>query len=121
VRALAAGGERNTDDRPFVEYRAPRDMIEVGRDFGSRHPGIASRLSLPVVPPDGSPIASWPREAVLLWRARQRLASADPGAALAVATELGASGVSPDSLESVLRRVLTAVAGERAGDEKSLK
>jgi spermidine synthase len=121
VRALASGGERNTDDRPFVEYRAPRDMIEVGRDFGSRHPGIASRLGLPVVPPEGNPLATWPREPVLLWRARQRLASADPQAALLVATELGAAGVSPDSLESVLRRALATGGGAAGRDEKALK
>jgi len=27
VRALAAGGERNTDDRTLLEYRAPRSMV----------------------------------------------------------------------------------------------
>jgi hypothetical protein len=97
-------------------------MIEVGRGFGSRHPGISSQLSLPVVPPEGSPLASWPRESVLLWRARQRLAAADPRAALQVATELGAAGVSPDSLESVLRRAMTAGAATSAsGEGKALK
>jgi spermidine synthase len=33
-----AHAERNTDDRPFVEYRAPRDMVEVGRGLASHHP-----------------------------------------------------------------------------------
>ena len=115
VHALAAGGERNTDDRPYVEYRAPRDMIEIGRGHASRHPGITSRLGLPIVPPAGNPLATWPRESVLLWRARQRLTSADPQAALAVVTELGAAGVSPDSLESALRRSLAGGGGTRPG------
>jgi spermidine synthase len=117
VHALAAGGERNTDDRPYVEYRAPRDMIEIGRGHGSRHPGITSRLGLPVVPAAGNPIEAWPRESVLLWRARQRLTSADPQAALAVIAELGAAGVSPDSLEGALRRALAGGAGTRPGAE----
>lgn len=28
LRALAAGAPANTDDRPYVEYRAPRDLVE---------------------------------------------------------------------------------------------
>jgi spermidine synthase len=122
VQALAAGGERNTDDRPYVEYRAPRDMIEIGRGHASRHPGITSRLGLPIVPPAGNPLATWPRESVLLWRARQRLTSADPQAALAVVTELGAAGVSPDSLESALRRALAGgAAGTGPGEPPALR
>ena len=93
LRAMAAGGTLNTDDRPFVEYRAPRDMIEVGRTYGSHHPGITRLLTLPVVPPVAGPLAGWPREVVLEWRARQRLSSPDRENAAAALTELRDAGL----------------------------
>ena len=92
LRAMAAGGMLNTDDRPFVEYRAPRDMIEVGRTYGSHHPGITRLLTLPVVPPPGGPLDGWPREQVLEWRARQRLLSADRESAASALAELRDAG-----------------------------
>ena len=92
LQEMAAGGTLNTDDRPFVEYRAPRDMIEVGRTYGSHHPGITRQLALPVDPPPGNPIAGWPREAVLGWRARQRLASGGQAGAALVLAELRDAG-----------------------------
>ena len=95
LRELAAGGELNTDERPFVEYQAPRDMIEVGRAYGSHHPGVTNRFALTVVPPLGGPLAGWPREAVLEWRARRLLASADAHEAQAVMTELRLAGALP--------------------------
>lgn len=92
LRALVRGAERNTDDRPIVEYRAPRDLIEVGRGLGSQHPLVLGELSRVVVPPAGGPLAGWPRELQLEWRARERLAGADDAAALAVYEELRAAG-----------------------------
>ena len=95
LRAMAAGAEPNSDERPFVEYQAPRDMIEVGRLYSSRHPAITSLFTLPVVPQAGSPLSSWPIDVVAEMRARQRLATADPTAAAAVFAELRAAGLSP--------------------------
>ena len=92
LRRMAGGAELNTDDRPFVEYRAPRDMIEVGRTYGSHHPGIVSMMTLPVVPPEGHPMADWPSDAVLEWRARRRLAAADREGAEAALVELREAG-----------------------------
>src|SRR6185503_5408893 len=74
------------------EYRAPRDMIEVGRTYGSHHPGITRQLTLPVEPPPGSPLSGWPRETMLAWRARQRLASANREDAGIVLAELRDAG-----------------------------
>jgi spermidine synthase len=99
LRDLAAGGELDTDDRPFVEYQAPRDMIEVGREYGSHHPGVGNLLALPVVPPAGNPLSGWPRDRVLAWRARQRLAGADPGETEAVLAELRDAGFAPLAAE----------------------
>jgi spermidine synthase len=92
LRALVRGAERNTDDRPIVEYRAPRDLIEVGRGLGSEYPPVLGELSRAVVPPAGGPLAGWPRELELEWRARERLAGADDAAALAVYEELRDAG-----------------------------
>jgi hypothetical protein len=99
LRDLAAGGELDTDDRPFVEYQAPRDMIEVGREYGSHHPGVGNLLALPVVPPPGNPLSGWPRDRVLAWRARQRLAGADAGETEAVLAELRDAGFAPLAAE----------------------
>ena len=92
LRTIAAGGELNTDERPFVEYQAPRDMIEVGRGYGSQHPGVAAGFGLTAIPPANGPLASWPAESVIEWRARQLLASARGGNAAAVYAELRDAG-----------------------------
>jgi spermidine synthase len=92
LRDVAAGAELNTDERPFVEYRAPRDMIEVGGTYGSHHPELARMFPLTVVPPPGGPLADWPRDIALEWRARRRLANLDAVAATSVLAELRAVG-----------------------------
>ncbi len=91
LREVAAGGTLNTDERPFVEYRAPRDMVEVGRAHGSHHPDITGGLVLSVVPPAGHPFAAWPHDAVVEWRARRRLGAADGGDDARVYDELRAA------------------------------
>lgn len=92
LRTLAAGGELNTDERPFVEYQAPRDMIEVGRGYNSQHPGVTAGFGLTALPPADGPLAGWPAEPVIEWRARQLLASVHRENAAAVYTELRAAG-----------------------------
>ena len=37
---IARGATLNQDDRPAVEYRAPRDLIAVGRSSASGHPDV---------------------------------------------------------------------------------
>ena len=53
LAALADGAPFNTDDRPVVEYRAPRDVIEVMRS------GVLAELALPQTMPDGGLFADW--------------------------------------------------------------
>ena len=121
LQEMAAGGTLNTDDRPFVEYRAPRDMIEVGRTYGSHHPGITRQLALPVEPPPGNPIAGWPREAVLGWRARQRLASGGQAGAALVLAELRDAGF--DALATRLaskEQAFDGAAGDPLAEARSL-
>lgn len=92
LAAIVRGAERNSDDRPIVEYRAPRDLIEVGRGLASHHPQVLEELARALVPPAGGPLARWPREQVLEWRARERLAGADAAAASRVFAELRSAG-----------------------------
>ena len=87
-----AGAERNTDDRPFVEFRAPRDLVEVGREFGSHHPAVMGEFVQHVAPPARGPLAGWPRELVLRARAASMLEGADDAHAKAVFDELEAAG-----------------------------
>jgi spermidine synthase len=87
-----ANAERNTDDRPFVEYRAPRDMVEVGRGLASHHPEVIHEFRRAVVPPPGGPLASWPRELVLRARAESMLEGAGDAEAQDVFGQLRAAG-----------------------------
>ena len=87
-----ARAERNTDDRPFVEYRAPRDLVEVGRGLASHHPEVLREVPRTVVPPPGGPFASWPRGLVLRARAAAMLEGAGDQEALAVYEQLRAAG-----------------------------
>ena len=87
-----AHAERNTDDRPFVEYRAPRDMVEVGRGLASHHPEVLREFPRAVVPPPGGPFASWPRAMVLHARAASMLEGASDSEALAIYEQLRSAG-----------------------------
>lgn len=114
LRTLAAGAELNTDERPFVEYRAPRDMIEVGRGFDSHHPGVTSLFALPVVPSPGHPLDGWPLDQVAEWRARQRVAKADAAGFELVMTELRAAGLAAVASRLSDERVRMARASNEA-------
>ena len=89
---IVARAERNTDDRPVVEYRAPRDLIEVGRGLSSHHPAVMNEFKRTVAPPSGGPFASWPRALVLRARAASMLENAGDREALAVYAQLRAAG-----------------------------
>ncbi len=56
----AAGAPLNRDDRPVVEYRAPRDLIAVGRTALAGHPGVVGRVPFTPVRPEGPLFADWP-------------------------------------------------------------
>ena len=87
-----ASAPLNTDDRPIVEYRAPREVIEIGRDREGQRATVVSELPRLVDLPAGSPIASWPREEVLRTRAEARLEGADDAQAARVFEELRDAG-----------------------------
>jgi len=95
LRALVHGAERNTDDRPIVEYRAPRDLVQVGRASANTLPALVAMLPRPVAPPTSGLLADWPREPQLEWRARTRLDGASEPDAEATLRELRAAGAGP--------------------------
>jgi spermidine synthase len=99
-----AHAERNTDDRPFVEYRAPRDMVEVGRGLASHHPEVMREFPRAVVPPPGGPLADWPREMVLHTRAASMLAGAGDVEAQAIYDQLRAAGAGDVAMELAAER-----------------
>ncbi len=86
------GATLNTDDRPIVEYRAPRDLIEVSRRLAGRAPEVMAHLTRGVLPPAGALADDWPWHEALAARARALLADADSMAAAAVFSELRAAG-----------------------------
>lgn len=59
LRALAAGAPVNSDDRPYVEYRAPRDLVERGSVEPSGAPSLARLLPLGRREAAGETFAGW--------------------------------------------------------------
>lgn len=92
LRAGMRGVPLDTDDRPTVEYRAPRDLIEVSRRQAGHSPEVMTELSRPVLPPALGLLEEWPRAIILAVRARSRLEGTDSLGAAAVFAELRAAG-----------------------------
>jgi len=92
LATLVQDAPLNTDDLPIVEYRSPRDVIEVGRDRAGDRATVVSELPRRVDLPAGGPLASWPRDRVLRARAESRLVGADDVAAARVFEELRDAG-----------------------------
>jgi spermidine synthase len=59
LRALAGRAPLNRDDRPVVEYRAPRDLVAVGRAALAGHPGVVGRVPFVAARPAGPLFADW--------------------------------------------------------------
>ncbi len=59
LRALAGEALLNTDDRPVVEYRAPRDLVAVGRTARSGHPAVVGRIPFVTTLPAGTLFQDW--------------------------------------------------------------
>ncbi len=77
LRPLAEGAPLNRDDRPIVEYRAPRDLVAVGRLARSQHPEVGALLPFAEGPPAGALFSSWNGAEWFESRARPLLARGD--------------------------------------------
>ncbi len=99
LAAWAAGAPFNTDDRPVVEYRAPRDLIEVKRS------GVLAELALSQTMPEGSLFADWSADSWYQNRLQAFLASGDDQRASAVVEAARAGGLTAlaDRLSDRLR------------------
>jgi Flp pilus assembly protein TadD len=74
---LARGATLNRDDRPVVEYRAPRDLVAVGNASLGGAPGATRLVPFDEHMPDGAVFGAWPREDWYARRARHLIALAD--------------------------------------------
>ena len=59
LRPIGAGAPLNTDDRPIVEYRAPRDLIRVGRSPHAGPPAVSALVPMAERKPAGPLFAAW--------------------------------------------------------------
>ena len=102
---LAKGAPLNRDDRPLVEYRAPRDLVAVGHAALRGDPG-ATRL-VPFVPerPRGPVFAAWPAADWHERRVRSLVPQGDSVRARAAIAGARADGLAPlaDRLEGEVR------------------
>ena len=113
LRALAAGAPANTDDRPFVEYRAPRDLVERGRPGAGGVNPLAARLPRGTRRAAGGLFADWgDAGAWHMARARELAHAARWEAAAAAVADARAEGLGP--LAAELERT---VEDERRGRE----
>ena len=60
LRAAAAGAPLNRDDRPFVEYRAPRDLVTIGRSSAGGDPAVIGKIPFASGPPADGLFGEWP-------------------------------------------------------------
>lgn len=63
LRSLAVGAPANTDDRPYVEYRAPRDLVVTGRAAFRGEQPMTERLPRGPFPAGAALFADWTPEA----------------------------------------------------------
>ena len=54
IKPVARGAVLNRDDRPIVEYRAPRDLVAIGRSAAFGHPEVIGRVPFATTLPAGS-------------------------------------------------------------------
>lgn len=86
------GAPLNRDDRPVVEYRAPRDLIAIGNSGRSVDPAVAAMLPFAGAPPANRWFAAWPGDAWHEARVRALAAGGDIERAARAAAAARASG-----------------------------
>jgi spermidine synthase len=62
LRPITRGATLNRDDRPVVEYRAPRDLIAVGTQARGWNPEVQASIPFAARPPDNAWFAEWTPE-----------------------------------------------------------
>ena len=110
LQRLAGHAPLNRDDRPVVEYRAPQDLVAVGRAQLTGHPGVVGRLPFTASEPAGPLFAAWPAAEWYGARARWLLEQGD--SARAARTVLAARDAVPG--EAAALETLLATSAVRA-------
>jgi spermidine synthase len=77
LRVLTRGAPLNRDDRPVVEYRAPRDLVEIGRSALAGDPRVVGSIPFVGAAPTGPLFADWSAAAWYGARARWLLEQGD--------------------------------------------
>jgi spermidine synthase len=90
---LTRGTPRNRDDRPVVEYRAPRDLYRIGRQTGV--PATVARIPYAGWNASRGLFAGWTASEWFSGRVRQLEHSGDFTRALAAAREAEQAGLAP--------------------------
>ena len=71
LRPVGRAVPLNLDDRPIVEYRAPRDLIAVGRTSLQGDPAVAALIPFSERRPEGPLFSAWSEEDWYVSRARR--------------------------------------------------
>ena len=118
LRSRAANAPLNRDDRPVVEYRAPRDLVAVGRTSLGGHPDVVGRLPFTAVEPGGPLFSAWRAEDWYSARARWLFAQGDTTrAARTVAAARDAVPAAAPALEALIATSLAHARSRAAYDE----
>jgi spermidine synthase len=116
LRATVRDAPLNTDDRPIVEYRAPRDLIMVGGASTSVDRNLLGMLPFAAAPPAGALFAAWSPED--WYQARTRLMIDMGDSAYAQESVNGARRAGLESLAARLEaEISSAQRGGRAMEE----
>lgn len=91
----ARGAALNRDDLPLVEYRAPRDLVAVGRASLNGAPEVARLVPFEGRMPAGARFEDWPRESWYAARSRYLVALGDTTRARATIAGARADGFGP--------------------------
>jgi spermidine synthase len=92
LRPAGQGAPLNRDDRPIVEYRAPRDLIALSGTTQHGLPAVDQRVPFAERKPEGALYAAWPDAEWYEARARLVSAHGDPARAGLVVRGARAAG-----------------------------
>src|SRR5262249_30095868 len=121
LHSRAGRGALNRDDRPVVEYRAPRDLVEGGRTEAARHPVLVGRLPCAASAPARTRFSKWTAADWYAARVRGLSEQGESGrAALAMAAAREAVPQAAPALEALLAAGERHVRGRRAYDDAML-
>src|SRR5262249_8995221 len=114
LQSRAGHAPANRDDRPVVEYRAPRDLIAVGHAQIAGAAGAAARLPFTAVEPAGPLFSAW--TPVQWYEARTRWLLEQGDSARAARTARAARDAAPATAPALDSLVASAARRARSRD-----